>query len=237
MEEKDKAFILIPAKAHSNRLRGKNMKLIGGKSLTYHAVRRSVLSEIGDVYLSTESSVLAHMIRSEMGQSSDTLKIIKRPQALCKDTTRVFEVCMHAIERTRKKEYTTIIMTLPSTPLLKAAHMQEAYDQFLDNERYPLFCITRVEKSETLLLKKDDAGFFCTWGDNNIHKTISGEYGQAYRNNGGIMICDIEEFISVNGDYYRFCATQGYEVGPEFGLDVDTQLDYLLAESIYKWNN
>jgi CMP-N-acetylneuraminic acid synthetase len=234
---KDKPFILIPAKGQSSRLVGKNMKLLGERTLVYHAVRRSLLSGIGDVYVSTESQIVAKTIRIELMASAKKITIIERPQYLSKSSTRVFEVCKHAIKKLKKKEYTTLIMTLPSTPLLTGSHMKEAYDQYIDSGRFPLFCLTKVEKSATILLKQDSDGFICAWGDSKLDKVVQGDYGEAYVDNGGILICDIDQFLEVGGDYYSFCALQGYVVSADYGLDIDTPLDFLVAESILKWKN
>ena len=234
----DKALVLVPAKGISSRLVGKNMKKLAGKSLTYHAVRRSLLADIGDVFVSTESMIVAETIRSELKKDAKNISIIERPKYLSKPSIRVFEVCKHAIKKVNKPKgkYTTLIMTLPSTPLLTGSHMKEAYDQFLENERFPLFCLTKVEKSATILMKREE-DFICPWGDNNLDKVINGDYGDAYVDNGGILICDIPQFLDVDGDYYKFCATQGYVVSSDYGLDIDTPLDFMVAESILKWKN
>lgn len=220
LTEMDKPLILIPAKGHSNRVPRKNLRLVGGKSLVAWAVERSVDSHIGYVALSTDDDEIA----STFVQGG--VFIIRRPKALAE--LRVTEVCKHAIkemhESMGRDYFTTLILTLPTSPFITYLDLQQAYRQFLDGNRRTLFCITRVEEASTYLLKKDEDGRLIHYYTYNVPQKE-----QAYIDVGGMVIMDIGQFLE-KGDYYKMYPWQGYEVDRLRAVDIDTEADLLWAD-------
>ena len=49
-------IILIPARSGSERVKGKNLRLLGGKPLMGHMIECAIKSNVGEVYVSTDNS-------------------------------------------------------------------------------------------------------------------------------------------------------------------------------------
>lgn len=229
--KEERVLILVPARGSSKRIKNKNIKFLGNKPLIDWTLKRCIDSGLGDIYVSTEDKDIMNVVYSYSIRTDKYINIIPRPEQLSMDTTRVYEVAKHILE-IYGDSYTTLFMTLPTTPFITTGQMQQAYQQFLKN-RIPLFCLTEVEKSSTLLLSKNEMDRVYEWGENNIQKVINGDYGKACIDNGGMLICSVDKFLE-QPDYYSWFVKQGYVVSPERGLDIDTPLDFALAETILR---
>jgi len=228
----DRVIILIPAKGASVRVPNKNMRTLGDQTLVGHAVSRSVGCNLGDVVVSTESQTIKYHIANKYADVG--VNVLKRPLELALRDTRVTAVITHALT-TFKGMYDTLIMTLPSTPFITGADMVQAYDQFIENNRTPLFCITKVERAKTLLMMRDEkTKELDTWGATSIIDAIGGQYGDAYLDNGGVYIFDVKEILD-EPEYYKLDTKQGYIVPLDRGFDIDTEIDFMTAQVLLKW--
>ena len=236
--KKDRVMILIPAKGTSRRIPNKNVQVLGGKTLLGHAVVRSRTSDLGDVFVSTESDFVITYLKTFLNntvilnniKTKKIIRYIKRPDELAQDNTRMIDVCLHALDLFGD-DYDTLLLTLPSSPFIKAKQIRKAYRQFVKN-RIPLMCITKVEKARTLLFKKTKDNIISAWGDVSHISIIKDLYGDAYTDNGGDFIWDIEQFKKEK-EYYNMKPIQGNVVDEVSGLDIDTQNDLLLAKKIW----
>ncbi len=113
---------LIPAKARSRRLPGKNMKQLAGLPLFMHGVRVALAAvEIEQVYVSSDSpEILAVAARDSIGG-------LLRPPELCADAATNFQVmCHHLAEwRNAGQEPDILVLLQPTTPF-RSAHALDA---------------------------------------------------------------------------------------------------------------
>ena len=89
----ERVVAIVPAKAYSRRLPGKNLLHLGGIPLFMHSVNVALESPmISDVIVSSDSQEIL-----ELAQDCGALAL-KRPKALCGDTVPNFKVCQHVVE-------------------------------------------------------------------------------------------------------------------------------------------
>jgi CMP-N-acetylneuraminic acid synthetase len=237
MKEKDRVMILIPAKGKSRRLPDKNMRMLGKQTLVDWAVERSLKSMLGIVFVSSDSEEIKNHVSMTWDWSGEHagIRVWTRPSRLAKSNIRVTEVCKHIILVSRKWNYKfdTLILTLPSSPLVTADDLKKAYRQFIKNDRMTLFGVKKMEKSDTLLMARDGKGVLSSWSMQNmkaaVAKSRDEQYGDAYVDVGAMVIMDIPRFLKV-GDYYEMHPWQGYVIPEERAVDIDTELDLKLAE-------
>jgi len=233
----EKVLIVIPAKGTSRRLPGKSLLQIGGRSLVEIAAERAVTSKIGEVVVSTESDLVYDVLRtSNVGSFID---VIKRPQSLCGDDIRVWEVLVDVLNFYEGEGYTTVMMTLPTSPFCLPTHMIAAYEMFFNNGRKPVMSVTKVDFNPNTLMEKyfGDNTLVPLRGSVNWKPSLvkAGQDKVIYKSNGAVWICDVAELREKKEQYID--GMLGYEMGKVTGLDIDTDLDFLLAKTIWEMGN
>jgi len=230
-DDLEEVILIVPAKGTSTRVLKKNMRYVGRKRLWQHAVERCLDSRIGDTYLSTESEELWEQATLETSYVG--LRLIAREKSLSQDNTRAVDVCLDVIKNTEvidKKIYTTMILTLPTSPLADAIDLVKAYQFFLQNYRKPVMSVNKVEGNPGLSLAKtkNDRVYIQNenWQElNNYH----------YRCNGAVFICDIKSFQEEKEFYMKDLI--GFEMPEDRGLDINTPFDLKVANLLWREKN
>lgn len=111
----DTIVALIPARAESKGLPGKNLRLLRGLPLIGHAIELAKLSpDVGRIIVSTDSGEIADVARA-FGAEVPFL----RPHELAEDDTSMWAVIRHALEeidpdRTRHR---AVLLLQPTSPI------------------------------------------------------------------------------------------------------------------------
>jgi CMP-N-acetylneuraminic acid synthetase len=130
---------LVPMRHHSQRVPGKNYRLLGEKPL-YHYILETLLKvpEISEVVVDTDSPIVV----SGLIEGFPTVKVIDRPDHLLADEIPMNEVLIHDTSQVEADFY---LQTHSTNPLLKAGTISNAIRNLLSN--YPsydsLFSVTR----------------------------------------------------------------------------------------------
>jgi CMP-N-acetylneuraminic acid synthetase len=133
---------LVPMRHHSERVPGKNFRLLAGRPL-YSYVLEALLacSEISQVVVDTDSPVIMEGISAEF----PAVRVIERPQHLRGGDVETNEVILHDIQVTAGEFY---LQTHCTNPLVRSTTFSDAIRVF--RERYPehdsLFSVTRLQK-------------------------------------------------------------------------------------------
>lgn len=120
---------VIPARAGSKRIPGKNIKSLGGIPLVVHSIITARHCEtIDEVFVSTDSRVVA-----EISEKAGA-KIIWRPEECCTDTAGDYEALDHAnqVIPWYVQEQRLYIYLRPTTPFRKAGFIDEQVRRFKD---------------------------------------------------------------------------------------------------------
>jgi len=108
------ALALIPARGGSKGVPNKNLRLIGGVSLTAHAIRCARETGLFDrIVVTTDSDpIAAEAVREEA-------EIIRRPPELASDTADVVNAVEHALDILASQGFSPAIVVLlePTSPL------------------------------------------------------------------------------------------------------------------------
>lgn len=123
---------------HSQRVPGKNYRLLTGKPLYQHIIETLLaVSEIDEIVVDTDSDPVMNGLRENFPQ----VKIIQRPDHLRADDTPMNEILLHDTEQYPADFY---LQTHSTNPLLKAGTIVGAIQTF--HENYPkhdsLFSVT-----------------------------------------------------------------------------------------------
>ncbi len=136
-----KIVALVPIRHHSQRVPGKNYRLLHGKPL-FHHILASLLScpEIAQVVVDTNSPPVLEGLR----ESYPTVLILKRPEHLSGDGVPMNEILAYDTSQVEADFY---LQTHTTNPLLTTHTIRNAIVEFI--EAYPaydsLFSVTRLQ--------------------------------------------------------------------------------------------
>jgi len=130
---------LVPMRHHSQRVPGKNYRLLAGKPLFQH-ILETLLSvpEIDRVVVDTDSEPVMDILRRDFPQ----VTIIDRPEALRADDVPMNDILLHDTEQVQANFY---LQTHSTNPLLRPETVSRAIETFLAAypEKDSLFSVTR----------------------------------------------------------------------------------------------
>ena len=136
-----KIAALVPMRHHSQRVPGKNYRLLGGKPLFHHIIATLLdVPEITDVLVDTDSPDVTDGLREHF----PSVRVIERPDHLRADTIPMNEILSYD---TAQLEADLYLQTHSTNPLLQAATISRAIQALLG--QYPaydsLFSVTRLQ--------------------------------------------------------------------------------------------
>jgi CMP-N-acetylneuraminic acid synthetase len=139
---------LVPMRHHSQRVPGKNYRLLAGKPLYQHIIETLLsVPEIGQVLVDTDSET----IRDGLHRDFPDVWAVERPEHLRADTVSMNEILLYDASLAEADFY---LQTHSTNPLLRPETISKAIRAFVAD--YPahdsLFSVTRLQ---TRLYDKD----------------------------------------------------------------------------------
>jgi CMP-N-acetylneuraminic acid synthetase len=132
---------LVPMRHHSQRVPGKNFRLLAGKPL-YHYIVESLLAvpEIGKVIVDTDSEP----IQEGLQRHFPSVMVLNRPEHLREDTIPMNEILLYDTGQVVADFY---LQTHSTNPLLKPETVTRAIQVFLQGfpSKDSLFSVTRLQ--------------------------------------------------------------------------------------------
>ncbi len=225
-----KPLIVIPARGGSKGVPGKNIKLLNGKPLIHYTIEaaRSLLPD-SLIYVSTNDEDIK-VVAEHTGLHIPFL----RPAHLAQDNSGTQDVLLHAIKFAGNNGYypDTIILLQPTSPFRNSDHIKEAlslYSSALDmvvsvketrsNPYYVLF----EENGEGYLEKSKPANF-----------TRRQDCPKVWEFNGAIYIINARSLQAASMS--KFEKVIKYEMDEISSCDIDTPLDWIVAEELIRLN-
>lgn len=132
---------LVPMRHHSQRVQGKNYRLLAGKPL-YHHILETLLRvpEIDQIVVDTDSDIIISGLREHFPK----VNLIGRPAHLRADHISMNEILIYDTSQVEADFY---LQTHATNPLLRAETVSQAIKVLLSN--YPaydsLFSVTRLQ--------------------------------------------------------------------------------------------
>jgi len=219
-----KITAFIPARGGSKGIANKNIKIFSGKPLIMHTIEYALNShKIDEVVVSTDDEKISAVAKSA------GIKVIKRPANLSTDTALTESAIKHFIQSIDNKP-NIIVLLQATSPVRPIGALDNAIEYFVK------------EKFDSLLSICPNHNFF--WNINKDGK-INANYNYLNRprrqdmkindkqflENGSIYIFTHEHFIKTGN---RLGGNIGFVEWPEeYSIEIDTLLDFIIAEQIY----
>lgn len=128
-------FVVIPAKASSERLPRKNLALLGGRPLVSWAIETALAADLPTYVTSEHPDILA--IAEQAGATP-----ILRPPELSSPGATVADVLGHAVKLIDADPDDAAIVLLPSSPFRRPETLQQAYALFAASNKDALLSVS-----------------------------------------------------------------------------------------------
>ena len=212
---------IIPARAGSKGILGKNKALICGKPLiSWTIAAAKAARSLDEIVVSTDDEEIADIAVS-MGVNVPFL----RPTELAQDDTPGIEPVLHALSL--MPDFDSVVLLQPTSPLRTAADVDAIVE--LANARQASSVISICETQEPIQWN------FTIQADGNLKPLFDSDSIQrrqdapiTYNLNGALYYLEVPWFL--RGKKYLDEETLGFIMPPERSIDIDTDFDWLVAE-------
>lgn len=225
-----KNLAVITARSGSKGLPDKNIRLFNGKPLLAYSIDAAEKSGMfEEIFVSTDSKEYAE-IAKQFGASVPFL----RSEEMSGDAVSSWDVIREAISNYRKmgKEFDTIALLQPTSPLRTAQDIVSGYQKMTDNAADAIVSVCEVDHSplwcNTLPENFSMNGFIAE----DIKTIPRQKLPTYYRINGALYILRKEILDNIINLYTDKC--YAYVMPKERSIDIDDQFDFEIAEFCMK---
>ncbi len=212
---------LVPMRHHSQRVPGKNFRMLAGKPLYQHIIETLLsVPEIGQVLVDTDSEPIREGLRKDFPE----VLVTERPEHLQGDTVSMNDVLLYDTSLVEADFY---IQTHSTNPLLRPETVSKAVCTFVED--YPkhdsLFSVTRLQ---TRLYDADGRAL------NHDPQVLiqTQDLPPVYEENSCLYIFTRENLAR---RHHRLGETPlMFEIEAAEAWDIDEELDFAIAEFLMK---
>jgi CMP-N,N'-diacetyllegionaminic acid synthase len=223
-----KVLGLIPARGGSKGLHRKNTKMLCGQPLIAWTIEAALSSDcITDVVVSTDNDEIA-----TISKDHGALVPFIRPAYLANDNALRNEVVAHALYEL--KGYDFVILLQPTSPMRKSKHIDEAFSLMVKG---------KSESCASVVEQHPSPYWMYSLGENNKMVPMLGftenrprqKLNKYYCLNGAVFISSVTNFFQAQlVDPFVNDSTCAYVMEPKDSIDIDTAIDFKLAEVLLK---
>jgi CMP-N-acetylneuraminic acid synthetase len=210
---------LVPMRHHSQRVPGKNYRLLAGKPLFQHILLAlQECPEIAEIAVDTDSQPVIDSLRQDFPR----VRVIERPDHLRADDISMNEILAYDTSLVEADFY---LQTHSTNPLLKPATISAAVQKFLSlyPARDSLFSVTRLQTR------------------------LYDQLGRAINHNPAVLLQtqDLPPVYEENSCIYIFTRQAliarrnrmgerplMYAIDPAQSLDIDEEIDFQIADAL-----
>ena len=229
MLEGNSILVVVPARGGSKGVRLKNIRTINGVPLV--ALVGRVVKELPYVdraVVSTDNPEIAAIAR---GSGLDVP--FMRPEQLSGDIVADGPVLHHALvecENTDNRRYDVVVMLQPTSPLRKPKHVTAAVEKLIKGRYDAVWTVSETDSKahplKQLVIREDILDFYEPNGANIIARQ---QLTPVYHKNGVAYAMTRECILNtknIKGERTSFVVID------EFMVNIDTELDFKLAEFV-----
>lgn len=230
-----KTICVISARGGSRGLPGKNIRPLLGKPLIVWSIEQALLTpEIDRVVVSTDSEEIADIARTAGAETP-----FLRPEHLSNSEAGKFGVFKHALQACEEfynEKYDLYVDLDCTSPLRDVSDISACIAQFQERKEYGIDCVFSICEARKNpyfnLLEADEKGAL------KVSKKLPGTIVR--RQDAPAVFEHVASIYALDPNYIRSASylldghTEGYDIGSEKSLDVDSDFDFLLIEYLMK---
>lgn len=219
---------IIPARGGSKGVPKKNIRNFNGLPLIAYTIQAAGnINRIDRLIVSTDSDEIAE-VAVRYGAEVPFL----RPENLASDTSNTIDVILHAIEFFEEKGtiFDDILLLQPTSPFRDSSDIDNALDIYYSRNCESVISVCEASVHPNLLRLVDEQGImrdFINLEDRHMRRQ---DMTKVYQLNGAIYITSVDNIKQTKSFYCN--KTVPYIMSAEKSLDIDTELDFRIAEFI-----
>lgn len=225
ISELEKTLALIPARAGSKGLPGKNIRMLAGKPLLAWSIEAAQAAGLTHIEVSTDCKEIAAIAR-EHGASVPDL----RPAELATDKASSIDVVLHALQqaRDRGEDYDYLLLLQPTSPLREAKDIRAAFKLLRAHQAASVVSVCPCDHHPWYSNSLPADGSMADFLRPELRNSQRQQLLPYYRLNGAIYLARVEYLHEEK----QFLGKQTFALPmpPERSVDIDTQLDFDFAD-------
>lgn len=216
---------IVPARAGSKRLPGKNMLPLAGKPLVQWTLDAAIQSGVIDLTLVTSDDKGVLDVAHDQG-----LMAVPRPLELATDTATTINVVLHALHHLESQGYTAqrVILLQPTSPLRTAADIKAAVTRMDQTGATSVVSVCAMGHSPLWANTLPDDGSMDDFLPADLHGKRSQDLPTYYRLNGAVYLTTVQALRNQNSFFASPCFA--LIMDRQHSTDIDTADDLAFAE-------
>lgn len=225
MVKNPSVLAIIPARAGSKRLPGKNIRPLLGKPLIAWSIEAAIESGIAtQIVVSSDSAEVLEIA------AAYKVSPLERPAALASDEASTMDVVLHAINQTGNGAADNLgtLLLQPTSPLRNADDIRAAHALFVQNGEHNLVSVCELDHPVEWSGHIDPN--HCLQGLDVASGKRSQDYRRCYQLNGAIYLANARELKTHKTFFAR--PPLAYVMPKCRSIDIDTADDFLLSTAL-----
>lgn len=223
-------LIVIPARGGSKGIPNKNIKPLAGKPLIHYSIEiAQKIVPNNQIIISTDSESIKE-IAEQKGVNIERL----RPKNLASDTASTYDVLLHEIQNVENKGWKpkVLILLQPTSPLRELDQVKRGIEKFKKGDSDLLVGVNKTDSNPYYTLYEENAsGYLERSKKSNFSRRQ--DCPTVWETNGALYIIDID--VLKKYPLNKIEKRKGFEMDEYSSVDLDTPLDWIIAESIIKY--
>lgn len=224
---------IIPARGGSKGLPGKNVRPFAGKPLIVHSIEASLnCSLITQTVVSTDDDNIA-----EVAEAHGAM-VVKRPDHLAADTSLVIDAMKHAVlavEEQQQDGVDFVLLLEPTSPCRRPEDIERCVQVLLDDKADSVATFTDAHVSPNRLWRVLDDRVE-PYIDGAIPWLPRQKQPQAHELTGQVYGLSRRVLFEKDDSIALLLGRKFAVVTPrETALDIDTELDFMIAEKVMEY--
>ena len=222
---------VIPARGGSKGLPGKNIKKLNGEPLINYTIKaaREIFPD-DQIIVSTDDEEI-----KRTAENTGLQVPFLRPAELATDNAGTQEVLLHSLKfaENRGQDPEVLVLLQPTSPFRKAAHIKEALELY-SNEIDMLVSVKETDANPYYVLKEENEhGYLENSKPGNF--TRRQDCPKVWELNGAIYIINVHSLKE--GPINEFSKIRKYVMDDYSSIDIDNEIDWLVAEKLLEVKN
>ena len=226
-----KNIAIITARSGSKGLKDKNIKFLNGKPLIAYSIEEAMKSNIfTEIMVSTDSEEYSK-IATEIGAKVPFL----RSKENSNDRSGSWDVVMEVLENYQKlgKKFDTVCLLQPTSPLRTSQDIINGYNLLNEKNADSIIGVCEMDHSPLWSNTLSDDLSMNDFINEEIDNMPRQDLPIYYRVNGALYIKKI-----IYNDIINLCEKKTFALvmDRKYSIDIDTELDFKVAELLLKSN-